>query len=325
MRINQTFEDFDYPAFAKSYSKKHGIDFSETEENLILLDGTILDSSGHYLTYDNDFDQTLPNLLQGVKNPDAEERRKGSQGKTKFFPRKLRRFRRKSIKFWIDDENHLSEILSAYPHLSFDLKMGKRSATELLNLVIYFNWYYGNLHKKIVGRIIFDLCEKRCRANCYQGDWGKLAKILQLQNSTTALYYHVKENFSKRSLYGNIFPTGSKLLEEELCLLTMYPIKRTQRKRGYSDKGSRRDPSKTKNEIDNIGKVEVTRDTLFLNEKEAILHFLYGVTNPAREEVIGQTEIEYRKRMAKEERIRRKKELERIKRLTGPVKVYKKD
>lgn len=319
MKVNQTFDEFNYPEFSEKYFQKTGNILSETEDTIELIDGSILSSSGHYLTYDNNLDETLPNLLIGIRNPDAEERRKGTV-RRKYFPRKLNRFRKKSIKFWVEDENHLSEILSAYPHLSFGIKLGKRSGTELLSLVLFFNWKVkNNLHRSILGREIFEIAEKRCKANAYQGDWSTLAKILQLQNSPRALLGFIRENFSKRSLYGNFLPNGEKIYNEAICFLSLYPVKTPQRKRGYSDKGSRRDPSKTKNLPDQFGTETVTRDDLFLTEQEANLHFLYGMTNPTKWKTVGSTEREYLRRQAKQAREERKKEQRRIKKLTGPV------
>lgn len=342
IKVRSTVEEFDFQKFKEEYCKKHGIksidslqvpsensneeirssferdlrnSFENSDIQIVLLDGTIFDSLGNQ-TYDNDYDETLNGLLIGVRNPNQEDRRKQISTKRYFFPRKLRPLRQESIQFWVKDENHLSEILSKWSHLSFGLKLGNRSATEILSLIAYFNWKYGSLTKNLIGKKIFDIAEKRSKAHCYQGNWSRISKILQMQENPIALFGIYKELIPRRELKGNLLPIGEKLFNEKLCRLSCYPVNRPKRKRGYSDKGSRLDPSKDhKTEMTIVGEdVRVTREGLSLSSKEALVHFLYGVTNPCKKKPKkGILEIEYDKKIArdKKEILRREKQRER--------------
>lgn len=294
----------------------------DSSEQLLTLDGYVIDHGN--ISYDNDFDQTLPNLLQGVKNPNEADRKNQRPKQFPRFPRKLLHLQTKNIKFWVERQTNLSEIMSSYPHLSAVLQIGRRSANELLALVLCVN-----IELKIpiqclpLGDDLFNKIERRCRSNSYEGNWSKLAKLLQTQRSFIANKLFIEESFTSRSLYGNLLPMGRRVLETITLRLTIFPVKRTKRKRGYADKHSKKFAHETHDLSISSASVECTRETLELSSHEALVHYLYGYTNPVKEVKEDQAEIDYRKRINQQLNDQKRKEARRAKGLSSPVKVYK--
>jgi hypothetical protein len=292
----------------------------EQTENFSTLDGFVFDYDQGRFSYDNDFDETLPPILIGTKNPNQEERKK--QFTRKFrFPRKLIPLRSKNIKFWKEEKSLLSEILSAYPHLSARIcGMGTRKANELLSLLVFLNQSGQCLQDLPLGEDLFEIIRKRCVANNYQGDWRLLSKLLQIENHIQVSDYWIKENFNQREISGNLVPKGKKLLESLVIRLTLFPVNKPKRKRGYSDKGSRKDPSKIHELSISNQEVKETRTLETLKGKNLLLNFLYGVSNPVKYiENETQSEIDYRKRINQDLNRIRRQEKKRIQSLTGEV------
>lgn len=298
--------------------EEHRNRFESRSGELVLIQESI--SYSH--SYDNDFDNLVPSILLGVKNPNSEERRNQSPKRKYRFPRSLLKYRDKNIQFWESRQTNLAEMMSAYPQLSFGTKIGKRKANELLSLFIYIYWKKRPQEVSFLEDIL-DSMERRCRANNYQGDWSLLSKVLQLRSSKIALLGFIRENFHKRMLYGNLLPKGEKIYKELTVVISLYPVNAPQRKRGYSDKGSTKFAHETHDLSISSSTVEMTRSNLTLSPDEALLHHLYGVTNPCRKGIEPASERLYRKKMNQQHNQKRRAEIKRMKSLSSPVKIIK--
>lgn len=324
MRINQTVDEFDL----ESYRNR------DDWETIQLLDGTVYERISWYTpegvyqetihqSYDNDYDETLPLLLSGVKNPNAEDRQRPRQKKKFFLPKQLSNLRVRPLSFWVKGESNLTEILSVYSQVSARVNIGKTSAYNLLAFLVYLN-----VEKEItvfqlpLGMEIFETMSRRAKVHAYEGYWGNLNKLLQMQSNLIAAQGHLKFDYHVREIKGNLLPTGRQYYEKLTISLTAYPVNTPARKRGYNDKGSRKDPSKTKEVVDNFSYSISTRDDSFLTPKQAIYHFLLGPTNPVKKEYKPQLVVDHQKRMNRLIRQQRREELKRIRSLTGEVKTY---
>jgi hypothetical protein len=297
---------------------------SRQSESFSTLDGYVYDDLTGSFSYDNDFDETLPILLNGIKNPNQEER-KNSHQKTFYLPKKLQSKKFKNIQFWNQGENHLSEILSLYPQVSASIKgIGKRKANDLFSFLVFLVFRKISILELPLGEDIRETLTKRCKGNNYQGDWSKLSKLLQIENNSYFAKLWIQENFNEREIKGNFLPKGENLFNSLNVSLSAYPVQSKVRKRGYKDKGSRKDPSKIHElSINSNLKIIETRKLEPLTGKEAFVNYLYGITNPAII-VTGEapSEIEYRKKINKQRNQVQRQELKRIKLLTSKVISY---
>ena len=324
MRINQTVDEFNLDSYRNR----------DDWETIQLLDGTVYEKVSWYTedgkyqeyihkSYDNNYDETLPLLLSGVKNPSSEDRMKSRKKKKYFLPKKLSKLRVRPLSFWVKGESNLTEILSVYSQVSAKVNIGKTTAYKLLAFLVYLN-----VEKKMtifdlpLGSDLYDSFSRRAKSHAYEGYWGNLNKLLQMQSSLIAAQGHLEFDYSDREKNGNLLPIGRKYYEDLTISLTACPVTHTARKRGYNDKGSRKDPSKTKEVMDNHSTTDYSRDDSFLTPKKALYHFMLGPTNPVKKEYRPQSVVDYQKRMNRIARQQRRKELERIRSLNGEVKVY---
>lgn len=284
----------------------------------VTLDGYIFDN--HY-SYDNDYDQTLPSILTGVKNPSSVERMNNIRLR-RSFPRSLLSIRKRKWTEWYQGNNYLSEILSKYPQLSAGLIVGKKTSHELVSILLTLNWKYNPQKDFPLYEDFLYICENRCRANNYQGKWKLLSKLLQVVSSKVALLGYIRENIHKRELYGNYIPLGQRLIESLEIVVSLYPVNPAQRKRGYKDKGSQ----KALHEIHDLSisssTRRLTRTNLLNSPNESIVQFLYGVSNPVWIGDESESESEYRKTINRQSNQLRKREKEYIKSHTSKVKTY---
>lgn len=327
MKVNTTLDELDISLFQDE----------DSNFPLITLDGFTIEK--HYkggsnkgeispefffqTSYDNDYDQGLSNILEGVKNPNQADRASGRGPKKVFFPKKLLNFRKKPITFWIESEKNLSEILSLYPALSARIVLGKLKAKRCVDLIIYLLWKRGlRLSDVPLGNTLFETLERRCFAHNYEGDWALVSHLLQVNCNKVASYLYIKERFPKDELIGNILPNGEKLFNQLIIELSAFPVNRPNRKRGHNDKGSKKSSSTIREAVDNFTKIHSTRDELSLSEHQAVVHYLYGLTNPRKiiEEPDGVKE--YRRKLNRQQRQKNLKEKERVKALTGEIKVW---
>jgi hypothetical protein len=324
MRINKTVDDFDLEPYRNR----------DDWETIQLLDGTVYEKiswispEGEYQeyihkTYDNNYDETLPLLLSGVKNPSAEDRVKSRKKKKYFLPKKLSKLRVRPLTFWVQGESNLTEILSVYSQVSAKVNIGKVKAYKLLAFLVYLNKVEGKtIFQLPLGAELYEIFERRAKSHAFEGYWGNLNKLLQMQSSLLACQGHIKFDYSDREIDGNLIRTGKDYYENLTISLTACPVNTPARKRGYNDKGSRKDPSKTKEVVDNFSSSETTRESSFLSPKQALYHFLLGPTNPATKEYKPQSVVDYQKRMNRLARQQRRKELERIRSLNGEIKTW---
>lgn len=324
MRINQTVDEFDLELYRTR----------DDWETIQLLDGTVYeriswtDSEGDYQeyihkSYDNDYDETYPLLLSGVKNPNAEDRQRGRKKKKYFLPKKLSKLRVRPLSFWVKGESNLTEILSVYSQVSAKANIGKVSAYKLLSFLVYLNVEQKKTLLELpLGIDLYETMCKRARAHAYEGYWGNLNKLLQMQSSLLAAQGHIKFDYSGREVKGNLLPNGREYYDNLTISLTACPVNSPARKRGYNDKGSRKDPSKTKEVVDNHSTKETTRDDSYLSPRQALYQFLLGPSNPVTKEYRPQTVVDHQKKMNRLLRKQRREELKRIQSLTGPVKTY---
>lgn len=122
---------------------------------------------------------------------------------------------------------------------------------------------------------------------------------------------------------GNFFPAGERIFNSLIIELTAFPVNRPKRKRGYSDKGSRKNPHEIHDCSISRSTVEFTREVEPLSVKQSLVEFLYGATAPAKIVRESQEEIDYRKKINRQINQLRRIEEKRIKSLTGKVVVYR--
>jgi hypothetical protein len=295
-------------------------------EDFSTLDGFVYDCNTGSFSYDNDFDQTFPSILEGVRNPSQEERTKSRPPKQYFMPSQLRNLRKASIQDWDLSEINLTEVLSRYPQISARVGgLGKRKAYEFKALLTFLAFEYKPLLSTTLGSDIFETIKKRCLSNAFEGDWKFLSKLLTLVHSCDMSSYLIKEKHSQREINGNLIPIGRKFFNDLFIELTAYPVTPAARKRGYKDKGSRKDPHEVHDLSTSTSKISSTRDIEPLTGKQGLVAFLYGVSAPAKIIVESTMEINYRKRMNRQLNHFRRQLAKRIKQLSGPVTYSKRD
>ena len=319
------------------------IDDFNQEDSIVTLDGYEVSKFGYetrsdnyhqkgFYTYDNNLDQTVPAIHQGMKNPSAEDRQKNSSGRKYFLPRQLKSKRSKNIQFWKERTDALSEISSRYPQISIRLKgLGNRSAQELMSLYVYILLKEKDFYNiPIISIQLRDILERRARSHQYQGKWKILSKLL-MYHDYPALQEHIffdeflGDRISTRSLYGNILPKGRQIYENLKVELTCDPVKKPSWKRGYRDKNSRK-PVHEIHEAITFTREEQkqTRENLTPEHGKVTLSYLYGGSLPTKYvENESDQVVEYRKRYNKQLKERKRKEKQRIKDLCGPVITYK--
>lgn len=293
------------------------------EPDSVTLDGYVFVSKDVY-SYDNDFDSTLPSILTRVKNPDESERRKSAPRKKFFFPRQALKYQVQNIQFWEERKENLSEVLSRWPQLSLRIKgLGRSTAKDLVCLFVYLNHQGKKLLEVPGGEEISEIIISKCKQHLLEGEWRYLASLLQLANAPKLLDERIHQRLTKRDIFGNLLPRGKKIYEQQIQLeLTCYPVHYSKRKRGHRDSHSGNSAHLTKTEYrEPIGKLEITRELKILRGKDLILQYLYGYSAPVMEPILTDLEKEYRKRINKQKKQKRKLEEKRSKILNSEVKI----
>jgi hypothetical protein len=299
-------------------------DIENFDEDSITLDGYSLDITNKQFTYDNDFDQSLPSLLIGVKNPNQEEKGKQLPKKQFYLPRSLYKYRKNNIQFWESKQEFLTEIQSRYPQISIKVKnIGNRKGYEFLCLIYYLLKSNRSLFRIPGGEELYETIRKRAKSNSFEGEWKQVSKALQLTRGPKLLNYWFEENYSPRALKGNMLPMGEKFFNQINLIITCYPVKHKMFKRGHRDNGSGKSCQDPNKDIISNTIITQTKELEAYSGKELITNFLYKVTAPLIEIEETKLEKEYRKRINKQVNTKRKTELKRIKSLTGVVKISK--
>lgn len=301
------------------------IDFTKKYQTaFVTLDGYVYDPDNNQYSYDNDLDQTVPAIHQGVKNPDAEVRQKGSSGRKYYLPRQLKSVRLKPIQFWIEGTATLSEIESAYPQISSRIKgLGNRSAQDLLSLLVYLHVRFRRPIEVLPkGLDLVEICERRARAHQYSGKWKKVSKLLQYSEHPALFEEVLKEQSSYREINGNLIPRGKVIYESLKVELVCNPVKNPKRKRGYADNHSRRADHEIHELAESRMEVSWTRDSS--KTRNPLVSFLYGSSNPAR--VVdneSETEKTYRRKINRQIKELKRKERQRQRELSSEVISYR--
>lgn len=301
-------------------------DFGNGDEDFYTIDGFVYNSKEGTLSYDNDFDETLPNLLKGVKNPNEADRRNSRPRKKFYFPRQAKKYQIQNIQFWIKRKEILSEVLSRWPQLSIRIRgLGRSTAKDLVALFVYLNSQNIKLLELPGGEEISEIIIHKCKVHLLEGEWRYLASLLQLANAPMLLNERIEERLSSRSINGNYIPRGKQIFEQLLKIeLTCFPVNYSNRKRGHRDSHSGNSVQITKNEYaEKIGTLETTRDLKILSGKDLVLQYLYGYSAPVIEIKLNSLESEYRKRLNRQRKEKQKRERKRSKSLTSEVRIIR--
>lgn len=137
----------------------------------------------------------------------------------------------------------LADAASLYPDIQ--LVIPYKTAYEALGALIIV---------QIVSSVKYEVCIYKfkenlaecCYKNNYQGKWKQVQEILELNpNNLIDIIEYINQHYSIEDIYGNLLP----LLRKQAKLLKIQPrtsnrsrVRKSQRKRGYNDKGTYRFP-----------------------------------------------------------------------------------
>lgn len=145
-------------------------------------------------------------------------------------------------------ENNQAEIPSEYPDLPrvVSLRCSVTKASQALGVLFYLvNQQVPPWESDVIYRSL-GLQAYRCN---YNGEWRTVQELLEAEQQTPEEYKQIfLKTHSPEDLYGNYLQKdkmryfGRLIFAKNLESPDDRPVKRTIRKRGYSDKGSRRLP-----------------------------------------------------------------------------------
>jgi len=124
-----------------------------------------------------------------------------------------------------------------------------------------------------------DFCANQCYVHAYEGKWRLLHKLARLQ-SITLMLLEVQERMSPEDFFGNIFKEMQQYKRRpsvRFILQKKGKVVQPQRRRGYNDHGSMRQPHEIHSDWKQSGPNPERPDyRIEYSEKRAILNFLYG-------------------------------------------------
>lgn len=122
-------------------------------------------------------------------------------------------------------------------------------------------------------------CGDQCYAHNYQGEWRLLHRLVRCQ-SIVLMLLEVQERMSPEDFFGNIFREMQNFQQSpsvRFILQKKGKVVRPQRKRGYNDHGSMRQPHEIHSDWKQTGPNPIREDyRTEYSAKRAILNFLYG-------------------------------------------------
>lgn len=136
----------------------------------------------------------------------------------------------------LDLRNHVIDS----PNFTFDHLSGlPRKREEIFSLLLFLKWFPWELQSFF--RIEL---EEKIRKFSWE-DQKELWLLLELSQEETLYFLSCYPKYSDRDFFGNLLPKGRKILEKiSFSNYRERKEKKSQRKRGYNDQGSRRPDSK---------------------------------------------------------------------------------
>lgn len=172
-------------------------------------------------SYDPDATENNPIILHGHRSPDQSKRFDQRAKRSRYIPKKLIKFYQTSL---LESEeqklNFVSEVERAYSVcLKVHVSLGQNiKAKQLLAALIYlfvekgFQNCYGQNQ-------FFEALISRCKANNYQGDWAKIAQIIQLTGDDTLVKEYLLElGLGNKRFDNDYLPKGKKVLQNVIKL-----------------------------------------------------------------------------------------------------------
>lgn len=135
----------------------------------------------------------------------------------------------------------LAETSTLYSDTPVNLRLEIRKPIEAI-AAYYLSLYFAPWQTDVLVRSI----AHRAYANCYQGKWELVQKILELELSRPEELEDWYKSYNPFEFYGCVLPESiiveKRVRYKDSRKPNNSPVRRPQRRRGYNDKGSRRLP-----------------------------------------------------------------------------------
>lgn len=169
-----------------------------------------------------------------------------------------------------------SEAKALYPDTSREESfliggLKNLSAREAMGLILVFP-----RNSSLYLLILLEIAEKAYQSQ-YQGLWIKTQKLCELRSLDLQLYFLFETGFTENEIFGNLLKIGNQRLKRVRIFTPTGPVVYPIRRRGYKDKGSRREESKWLPTEIWIGPNPPKRDrrNLIGNIRQTLTNFLY--------------------------------------------------
>lgn len=177
---------------------------------------------------------------------------------------------------WFQLKFSPSEAKALYPDTSIEESfliggLKNLTAREAMGLILVFP-----RTSPLYLSILLEIAEKAYQSQ-YQGLWIKTQKLCELRLLELQLYYLFESGFTENEIFGNLLKIGNHRLKRVRIFTPTGPVTYPIRRRGYKDKGSRREESKWLPKDVWIGPNPPKRDrrNLIGNIRRTLTNFLY--------------------------------------------------
>lgn len=194
-------------------------------------------------SYNSNFDRILPNEVYGTRDPSSEERREGNRRVRRFYlPRQVKPLQRRNLEFWSKNDKSLAELQSKYPHLRVRIVWDRLTVTVALGLILkYYTKDFKRLYDSLVGFEILEKLEAESRKHNFQGRWALVGRLIQLSAYPILVQETLEEIYPSKRSRSSLIILAEDFLDKSYIYLNDRAPTSKQRKRGYSDKGSRKE------------------------------------------------------------------------------------
>jgi hypothetical protein len=149
----------------------------------------------------------------------------------------------------IQDEKYSAETSTAYSDSSQRVISCRCNITKSWEALVLLFYLINSNYQYWETDVVYQTINQRAYACNYNGEWRTVQKLLCTEPQTPEQYKQVfLQDHSPEELYGNILHPdiqkrmARRIIEKDLTKSSNHKVRETQRKRGYTDKGSRRLP-----------------------------------------------------------------------------------